>query len=107
MRLIGFVLTGVVLASCATVAARPAWTIKNHPWHEDKAIYAVGTAPADIRELDVQLRVAELDALENILKGFGACGGRIEGKVRLEHWIAQDGIAYMLVRVDRVVLDPC
>ncbi|HLC99706.1 MAG TPA: hypothetical protein VJC11_01965 [Patescibacteria group bacterium] len=101
----------VLIAMCAGCSAmnaanvreefpRPDWTDKD-VWFEGKKIYAVAFEPKSPAGLDVQMRSAELNAREKIVRELDVCRITLIGYAWLKQWIdISDGTVYALVRVD-------
>ena len=81
---------------------KPEWVGKEY-WGEDGYVYAVGKSEKTPAGLDVQLRLAEIEARQKFLEFSKTCSVTIVRGVLLKSWTDDDGTVYALVRASGVI----
>lgn len=81
-----------------TGKSRPEWVRKSW-WQEGDKLYVVGKATRQVKNADLRRRIAELEAVEKILRIKNTCHARIFGKHIVETWQERNGTIFVLVEV--------
>jgi hypothetical protein len=116
MRRILFALAAVVLTACSPPfiitfpenndlifyradEPSPEWVNKDW-WQEGNKIYLVGKAGREVKDLDVRLRIAELDAKGKLFTIKKSCHIFISGALLRRIWQDSNGTIYALVEAN-------
>ena|SRR3989344_1972268 len=81
---------------------KPEWVGKEY-WGEGGYVYAVGKSEKTPAGLDIQLRLAEIEARQKFLEFSKTCSVTIVKGVLLKSWTDDDGTVYALVRASGVI----